>query len=180
MRVVKSSTIFDAVKQEDGTYYIRNIGAKSQKFSEQDFNANFKILYPPPVEVIPSIGKKILDVDVIPQDKQRYPTCGDWQFNEIGALIMKISDMGNPDYEFMVMIHEAVEAWLCRKRGITAEMVDAWDMGSGKDLEDPGSDAECPYHKEHMLALKIEKMICREMGLDWEAYEKCLSDTCPT
>lgn len=121
----------------------------------------------------------LLHVEVIPQEKQRYPTVGDWQF-KFGSLQMKISDMNNADYEFMVMIHEAVEAWICRKRGITAEMVDAWDMGPGRDLEDPGSHPNAPYHKEHMLALKIEKMIARELKVNWKAYEQCLSDTCPT
>ena len=123
----------------------------------------------------------MLNVRVVPQSKQRYPTVGDWVFDIFGDLNMKISDMGNPDYEFMVAIHEAVEAWLCRKRGISEESVMEFDTSEyGLKLEDPGSDPKAPYHKEHMLALKIEKMLCDEMGLDWDKYEQCLADTCPT
>ena len=123
----------------------------------------------------------MLTVNVIPQSKQRYPTVGDWMFDGLGDLNMKISDMGNRDYEFMVAIHEAVEAWLCRKRGISEESVTAFDTSEyGLKLEDPGSDPKAPYHKEHMLALKIEKMICKEMKLNWDEYENCLAETCPT
>ena len=183
MRVIKSTQVFDAVKNDDGSYLVKNIGSKSQKFTEQDFNNNFRILdpvAPPAPETRAMSGHEMLMVEVIPQAKQRYPTVGDWQFNDQGALIMKISDMGNKDYEFMVAIHEAVEAWLCRKAGITQEMVDAWDMGEGKDLEDPGSDEKAPYHRQHMLALDIEKALCDEMGINWDEYEQKLAETCPT
>ena len=123
----------------------------------------------------------MLNVNVIPQNKQRYPTFGDWMFDGLGDLNMKISDMGNPDYEFMVAIHEACEAWLCRKRGISEESVTAFDTSEyGLTLEDPGSDPKAPYHKEHMMALEIEKILCKEMGLDWDKYEQCLAETCPT
>ena len=123
----------------------------------------------------------MLSVNVIPQSKQRYPTVGDWMFDGLGDLNMKISDMGNPDYEFMVAIHEACEAWLCRKRGISEESVTAFDTSEyGLTLEDPGSDPKAPYYKEHMMALEIEKILCKEMGLNWDEYEKCLGETCPT
>lgn len=125
--------------------------------------------------------KKLLSVVVIPQHKQRYPTVGDWIFKKDRSIAMKISDMGNEDYEFMVAIHEAVEAWLCRKRGISEESVTAFDTSIyGLALEDPGSDLKAPYHKEHMVALEIERMLCREMGLNWDKYEQRLAETCPT
>lgn len=123
----------------------------------------------------------MLNVNVIPQSKQRYPTVGDWMFDGLGDLNMKISDMKNKDYEFMVAIHEAIEAWLCRKRGISEESVTAFDTSDyGLSLEDPGSSPKAPYHKEHMIALKIEKILCKEMELNWEEYEKALADICPT
>lgn len=185
MKVVKRNQQFEAVKTDDGLYRLKGAGKSSQVFTEEDLQNNFIVIDPPPVpaaaEPAPKLeGKMMLSIEIIPQDKQRYPTVGDWQFNDLGALIMKISEMNNPDYEFMVAIHEAVEAWICRYRGITAEKVDAWDMGEGKDMEDPGSHPDCPYHREHMLAIEIERMLCIEMGLDWDAYERKLADTCPT
>jgi len=125
--------------------------------------------------------RNLLSVVVVPQSDQRYPTVGDWIFAKDRSIKMKISDMGNEDFEFMVAIHEAVEAWLCRKRGISEESVTAFDTSEyGLKLEDPGSDPKAPYHTEHMLALKIEKMLCDEMGLDWVEYENKLAETCPT
>ena len=122
-----------------------------------------------------------IHVETIPQSKQRYPTVGDWIFNGLGDLNMKISDMGNPKYELMVAIHEMIEAYLCRERGISEESVTAFDTSEyGLKLEDPGSDPKAPYHKEHMFALEIEKMLCKEFGLDWDKYEQCLGETCPT
>ena len=123
----------------------------------------------------------MLNVNVIPQSKQRYPTVGDWIFNGLGDLNMKISDMGNPKYELMVAIHEMIEAYLCRERGISEESVTAFDTSEyGLKLEDPGADPKAPYHKENMFALEIEKMLCKEFGLDWDKYEQCLAETCPT
>lgn len=180
MQVAKKN-VFEAVQNKDGNWVLTGNGVRPQVFTDEDFKANFI-----PVNVVEpkKEGPKIdhspmVIIDVIPQDKQRYPTVGDWQWCN-GILVMHISDMENKDYEFMVVIHEMIEAWLCRKRGITQEMVDAWDNGEGKDLEDPGSDERAPYHKEHMLALQIERALCDEMGLNWEEYEECLAATCPT
>jgi hypothetical protein len=123
----------------------------------------------------------MLIVNVIPQSKQRYPTVGDWMFDGLGDLNMKISDMGNPDYEFMVAIHEACEAWLCRKRGISEESVTAFDTSEyGLSLKDPGSDCKAPYHVEHMFALQIEKLLAEKLDVNWDEYEKKLAETCPT
>ena len=125
--------------------------------------------------------KNLLRVVIVPQSKQRYPTVGDWIFNKDRSLSIRVSDMKNKNYEFMVAIHEAVEAWLCHRRGISEESVTAFDKSEyGLSLEDPGADPKAPYHKEHMLALKIERMICDELGHDWEKYEQALAETCPT
>jgi hypothetical protein len=121
-----------------------------------------------------------IEIRTIKHKQQRYPTVGDWILDDRGVLVICVSDLGNPDYEFMVGIHEALEAYICLKRGITADMVDDWDMGEGKDLEDPGSHPKAPYHKEHMLALKIEQMIARELGVNWKKYENKLAKVCPT
>ena len=123
----------------------------------------------------------MLHINVIPQSKQRYPTVGDWVIDQLGDINIKISDMGNPDMEFMVAIHEAVETWLCRKRGISEESVSAFDTSEyGLKLEDPGSDPNAPYHREHMVSLIIERIIAHELGVNWDEYEKKLSETCPT
>jgi hypothetical protein len=83
--------------------------------------------------------------------------------------------MKNDDYAFLIGIHEAVEAWLCQKRGITERQVNKFDMDYEKnrkkgDLSEPGNDPMAPYFNEHQFATHIEKMLAREMGIDWKKY----------
>jgi hypothetical protein len=42
--------------------------------------------------------------------------------------------------------------------------------------EEPGDSSEAPYHKEHVFATKIERMIADELGVDWDVYEKHLDE----
>ena len=81
-----------------------------------------------------------------------------------------MSNLGNPDYEFLVGIHEEIEEYLCRIHGIKEEDITAWDLAH-IDHPDPGSIPSAPYHHEHMLATTVERMLCREMGYTWDAYD---------
>lgn len=117
----------------------------------------------------------------VPHNEHVYPTVGDWRTvtRLAGAvpkevLVISVSAMESADYEFLVGVHELVEAWLCRKRGITAQQVDDFDM-THLD-EEPGDNPEAPYYKEHQFASKIERMIADELDVDWQAYEKHLSE----
>jgi hypothetical protein len=111
----------------------------------------------------------------IPHSEQRYETPGDWENLPNGLLRISVSDMGNEDYAFLVAIHEAVEVWLCNKRGITDEAVSAFDIEYEKnrpegDESEPGDHPDAPYNKEHFFATNIERMIALELGVDWELY----------
>ena len=74
-----------------------------------------------------------INIQTIPHDQHRYPTCGDWLLDESGNLQIRVSDMGNTDYEALVALHELVEVLLCKKRGITTEQVDVFDKQYEKD-----------------------------------------------
>lgn len=120
-----------------------------------------------------------INIQTIPQKKHRYITAGDWIFNQLGDLNIKVSDLGNEDMELMVGLHECIESWLCRKRGIKEEDVTAFDTSEyGMKLDDPGSDLSAPYHKEHMIALQIERILAYELKVNWEEYEKRLLEVC--
>ena len=110
----------------------------------------------------------------IPHKKQRYDTAGDYWITKKGNWEIRISEM-KADYEFMVLIHELVEFYLTQKKGITEPDIMYFDTHEGKYSDDPGMMKSAPYHKEHMFATKIEKMICKQMGLDWEKYDKQFS-----
>lgn len=118
-----------------------------------------------------------IEIRTAPHETQRYNTAGDYFIAPGGVTFFRISDMGNPDYNFMIAVHELVEAYLCNKRGIPFSAIDKFDIDH-PELDDPGSSKKAPYHTEHMFALKIEKMIAKEMGINWEAYENRLAKVC--
>lgn len=104
---------------------------------------------------------------------QRYETWGDWYYDPDGTLHIKVSadipELPTEDHHFLIALHELVEVWLCKKRGITAEQVDAHDFqfeseGHPADAE-PGDDPRAPYRNEHRFAMLIEHLMARELGL---------------
>jgi hypothetical protein len=119
-------------------------------------------------------------IETIPHASQRYETVGDWQRDENGDLVIRVSGMGNPDYEALVALHELVEVLLCEKRGIKAEAVDAFDKEyeanrkEGDDSE-PGDSLDAPYRKEHFFATNIEALMSAELGVDWPKYEAAIN-----
>lgn len=123
-----------------------------------------------------------INIQTIPHDQHRYPTCGDWWLDTEGNLQIRVSAMGNQDYEALVALHELVEVLLCKKRGISTERVDAFDMQFEKDRElglhgendEPGDDPQAPYKREHFFATNIEALMSSELGVDWKTYESTI------
>lgn len=109
---------------------------------------------------------------VIPHKSQRYDTAGDY-YKEDGIQVFAISKM-NADREFMVLVHEIIEWYLTEKRGIKEKDITKFDTldVEPKYESDPGMSPKAPYHKEHLFSTKIEKMLCKELGLDWKEYDK--------
>jgi len=118
-------------------------------------------------------------IETIHQEDQRYPTVGDWLFTG-DVLQITVSDMQNDKYAFLVGIHEAVEAFLCRDRGIKEEDVSAFDTWFESrrpegNTDEPGDDINAPYRKEHFTATNIERLIASELGVDWSKYDHVVS-----
>lgn len=121
-------------------------------------------------------------VEVVPHATQRYNTVGDWQFDEVGALHIKVSDLGDWRMEFAIALHELVETYLCKEAGVTDTMVDEFDLAFDKartpgDTSEPGEDPRAPYFKQHKVATRVEKFICLILRVNWEKYEQRISDT---
>jgi hypothetical protein len=121
-----------------------------------------------------------IHIKTIPHNEQRYPTTGDYWRDADGVGHIRVSDVGNSDYEFLVMVHELVEWRMSEKRGITDEAISNFDMKFEEEIKagirpphaDPGLDPAAPYRNEHIFATKIEKEIAEELGVDWGAYCK--------
>jgi hypothetical protein len=107
----------------------------------------------------------------------RYSTCGDWEFLPNGTLHASVPDYGaKHDNAFLVALHEIVEGWLCKKDGILEHEVLGFDK-SHPELEEPGDSPDAPYHKQHMVATAVEKLVCEAMGLSWEGHDKWVQNS---
>jgi hypothetical protein len=117
-----------------------------------------------------------LNARVIEHRYQRYRTVGDYWYPNSAMMQLRVSDMGNPDYEFLVLIHELVEAYLCKKRGIPEADITAFDMSfeARRDRAEvdgeAGDDPAAPYHVEHQFATLIEREIAKALDVDWDVY----------
>ena len=81
------------------------------------------------------------------------------------------------NYEFLVAIHEAIEAMLCKRRHIDERLITQFDINFEKHREadnydEPGDSEHAPYRKEHFFATNIERQIALELGIDWLKYNK--------
>ena len=120
-----------------------------------------------------------INIKTIPHKEHRYPTLGDYWRNTDGKQEMRISEMGNDDYAFMIAIHELIEWYLTEKRGIKEEDIKAFDelfekerlRGLHAEKEEAGFDSRAPYLKEHAFATNIEKQLAKELGVNWDKYD---------
>jgi hypothetical protein len=110
---------------------------------------------------------------------QRYRTVGDWQVKPDG-LHVTVSKMSDQRYEFLIGMHEAIEAYLAVHAGKSPAAVDRFDRAYeakrklGDDSE-PGDDPRAPYNKQHVFAERIERLLVTELGVDWSAYDREVS-----
>ena len=121
-----------------------------------------------------------IKIAIIPHEAHRYETVGDYWYPSEERMELRISDMGNEDYEFLVLIHELIEAHLCRKRGILEPDIKAFDEAFEAkrpegNTDEPGFDPAAPYIKEHTFATKIERQLADELGVDWKEYDEVVN-----
>lgn len=113
----------------------------------------------------------------VPDSTQRYSP-GDYFWNRKNQLVIKVSEIKNWKYSYLVAFHELIETQLCIEHGITVEQIDAFDSAwvyvPGSGIEEPGADPRAPYHKEHVFALKMERLMAEELGVDWDTYNAAM------
>ena len=120
--------------------------------------------------------EKRITIKVIPHNEQQYETCGNYRYDGDSWLI-EVSDMDNWKYEMLIALHEFVELLLVRDREIPLEIITDFDMKFEKkrkkgNTDEPGDDKNSPYRKEHKFATKIEKMMAKELKVNWNKYDK--------
>jgi len=111
--------------------------------------------------------------------KMRYATVGDYYKTKDGWVIVS-ADLDNPDYIFLVFLHEFIELYLTQRRGISVSQITRFDKwfenekskGHFRQTARPGRHSEAPYRREHIFAEKIEKMIIKEIGISQKQQVK--------
>jgi hypothetical protein len=117
-----------------------------------------------------------INIQTIPHDKQRYPTCGDWFYDRDGVLQIRVSEMRNNRHEMAVALHELIEAALCMVAHVEAWHVDDFDKNwEGAPKDEPGNDPKAPYHHQHVTASICERAIAQCLEISWNDYEKTIA-----
>lgn len=104
---------------------------------------------------------------------------GDWWNKDDETTMANSVPMSDERSEFAVLIHELVEAFLCRYAGVTEQSVLNHDVMFEKERADglhdewveAGDDPRAPYKDQHFVATTIERILCVAMKLPWEYHE---------
>lgn len=120
-----------------------------------------------------------LDAKIIQHRDQRYETVGDYWTDRSG-LHFRVSALGNPDMEFLVLVHELIEEHMTRRAGIREEDIKAFDemyeeeraKGLHSIEDEPGHDPRAPYAREHLLATGIEYALAAVLNVNLSEYNE--------
>ena len=119
-------------------------------------------------------------IETIPHYQQDYNTVGNWKFDaESGTLHIEVSQLTSVFKEFLVGIHEYIEAMLCLNEGTPQQEVTDFDLWweQNKIGDEPGDAPTAPYKREHCIATGIERMLAAILHIDWYHYEEELNVT---
>lgn len=119
-----------------------------------------------------------IDIKTIKQEEHRYETIGDYWDDVDGTTHIRCTNLKSQDSEFLVVLHELVEQYLLKKRGIREEDVKAFDISFEKEraarlwdeYAEPGDDPRAPYRQEHFIAEVIERTVAAFIGVDWKVH----------
>lgn len=119
-----------------------------------------------------------IDIKTIPQSEHRYETLGDYWDDPDGSTHIRVTNLKSEDSEFLVALHELIEQYLLKKRGISELDVKAFDIafekeraeGKWDEYAEPGDDPRAPYRQEHFIAESIERITAAFIGVDWIAH----------
>ena len=116
-----------------------------------------------------------INIHTIPHNLQRYPTVGDWWWENNGDLQIRVSKMSDWRFETLVAVHELVEVLLCKKDRVSQQSVDGFDKAfeaarKPGNVDEPGDDIKAPYRKQHGVASGVERILGALLGVDWNKY----------
>ncbi len=117
-----------------------------------------------------------INIKSIPHAEHRYPTCGDWWYEDGGATLqIRVSDELPEKTQQLVVLHELAEVFMCAANGVSQESVDEFDKAyeanrKPGDVSEPGDQKDAPYFIQHQIATMIELIASRQMDVNWDAH----------
>ena len=122
-----------------------------------------------------------ITIETIDHNQQRYPTIGDWYFQD-GQLVIRVSNLSDRRHEFLVAFHELVEAILCIQDGVDEQEITDFDTmfelnRPQGNTDEPGDDISAPYKQQHLFATGIEKLLAERLEVTWKTYENDIIKT---
>lgn len=125
-----------------------------------------------------------INIKTIPHDTQRYSTCGDWWFSD-DTLEIRVSNLGNEVWEWLIAEHEINEAIMCRSEKVEEKSVSNFDISFEiirklyPDIigdQEPGDMINAPYNKMHIKATNIEKLSASYHNVNWKDYSNTINE----
>ena len=128
-----------------------------------------------------------INIKTIPQKEHRYDTIGDYWFTgdkvtNGGDLEVRVSEVGDWRYEFLIALHEQIEVALLKHKGVAEPTIMAFDesfeaaraRGEHGINDEPGDSPEAPYREEHRFAENLERLMAERLGVNWDDYDQHL------
>jgi len=124
-----------------------------------------------------------IQIKTIPHHFQEYDTVGNYwrDVNNCGAeaLEIRVSRMRDRRHEFLVALHELIEAFLCDWRRIPFAKITRFDIEYERarrrgESAEPGDSARAPYRREHQFAEQVEHIVAQELEVDWQQYNRAV------
>ena len=121
-----------------------------------------------------------ITIEAIPHKQQRYETSGDYEEIDEDCTDITISELKDWRYEALIAFHELAEYVLTKHRKIPVKKIDSFDIAFENkrkkgNLDEPGDDPKAPYFKEHQFSTKVEKMLAKELKVNWRDYTKAVN-----
>jgi len=112
-------------------------------------------------------------IEVIPHTEQRLGQPGDWYTAADGTRVVRVSDLGDWRFNYLLARHEMDEMMLCQHAGISVEAVDGYDSRPEAKDDDPDSFSGypgAPYQEQHNDAMAAEWVMSRLLNVAWQKY----------
>lgn len=116
-----------------------------------------------------------IEIITVQHGDHRYNTVGDWYLLPDGTWQIQVSQMDDWRHWILIALHELVEMALCTHRGISAGMVDRFDMSFTGDGE-PGDAALAPYAAQHCAADGVERLMATLLDVKWSDYDDAVRE----